>query len=289
MQAVNADRHRAPFGVGFHPYLTFGTTSIDGLHLTLPAMRYLATIGPGDRPTMVPVAGTPADFTESRPIGSTRLDTAYGGLVRSDGAAVARLADPERAQATELWVDGSYRYLMVYTADEVSAPQRRRTSVAIEPRRANVMRRISLTLVCLLLAAALWETAFLISDLIQGTGVANLPSHLLATGALVWAGNNLAFALLYWLLDGGGPPARIRRSRPVDFAFTQHINPELAPPGWRPQFLDYLHLSFTNSTALSPTDVMPLTHRAKYLMIVQSTVALALFGLVVARAVNAFT
>jgi aldose 1-epimerase len=133
MQAVNADRHRAPFGVGFHPYLTFGTTSIDGLHLTLPATRYLATIGPGDRPTMVPVAGTPADFTESRPIGSTRLDTAYGGLVRSDGAAVARLADPERAQATELWVDGSYRYLMVYTADEVSAPQRRRTSVAIEP------------------------------------------------------------------------------------------------------------------------------------------------------------
>jgi hypothetical protein len=156
-------------------------------------------------------------------------------------------------------------------------------------RRTSAMRGISLTLVGLLLAAALWATAFLISDLIQGTGVANLPSHLLATGALVWVGNNLAFALLYWLLDGGGPPARIRRSRPVDFAFTQHINPDLAPPGWRPQFLDYLHLSFTNATALSPTDVMPLTLRVKYLMIVQSTVALALFGLVVARAVNAFT
>ena len=67
------------------------------------------------------------------------------------------------------------------------------------------------------------------------------------------------------------------------------MSPELAPPGWRPVFLDYLHLGFTNATAFSPTDVMPLTHRAKYAMLVHSTVALALFGLVVARAVNAFT
>jgi hypothetical protein len=67
------------------------------------------------------------------------------------------------------------------------------------------------------------------------------------------------------------------------------MSPELAPPGWRPVFLDYLHLGFTNATAFSPTDVMPFTHRAKYVMLVQSTVALALFGLIVARAVNAFT
>jgi hypothetical protein len=53
------------------------------------------------------------------------------------------------------------------------------------------------------------------------------------------------------------------------------MSPGLAPPGWKPVFLDYLHLGFT--------------HRAKYTMLVQSTVALALFGLIVARAVNAFT
>jgi hypothetical protein len=62
-----------------------------------------------------------------------------------------------------------------------------------------------------------------------------------------------------------------------------------APPAWRPVFLDYLHLGFTNATAFSPTDVMPLTHRAKFAMVVQASVALALLGLVVARAVNAFT
>jgi hypothetical protein len=151
------------------------------------------------------------------------------------------------------------------------------------------VHQVAVGIVILLVAAALWATGLLIYDLIQGTGVVNSPSQLLASGGLVWVGNNLAFGLLYWLIDSGGPVARSRHSTPVDFAFTQHMSPELAPPGWRPVFLDYLHLGFTNATAFSPTDVMPLTHRAKYTMMVQSTVALALFGLIVARAVNTFT
>ena len=107
---------------------------------------------------------------------------------------------------------------------------------------------------------------------------------------VVWLGNNLSFGLLYWLMDAGGPLARAQgRAGPMDFAFPQQMDPEMVPSGWRPVFLDYLHLGFTNATAFSPTDVMPLTHRAKYTMLVQSTVALALFTLVVARSVNAFT
>jgi hypothetical protein len=151
------------------------------------------------------------------------------------------------------------------------------------------LHRIAVTLVVVLVGAALWATVLLVYDLIKGIGVTNSPSELLASGGVVWLGNNISFALLYWLIDSGGPIARTRHPEPVDFAFTQHMSPELAPPGWRPVFLDYLHLGFTNATAFSPTDVMPLTHRAKYTMLVQSTVALALFGLIVARAVNAFT
>jgi len=164
--------------------------------------------------------------------------------------------------------------------------------LVVRPANISVSRarlhRISVTLVLVLVAAALWSTTLLVYDLIKGRGVSNSPAELLATGALVWVGNNVGFAMLYWLTDGGGPLARSRHPAPVDFAFTQHMSPELAPPGWRPVFLDYLHLGFTNATAFSPTDVMPLTHRAKYMMVVQSTVALALFGLVLARAVNAF-
>jgi hypothetical protein len=139
--------------------------------------------------------------------------------------------------------------------------------------------------------AALWATSLLVYDLIEGIGVTESPSRLLASGAVVWLGNNLSFALLDWLMDSGGPIARTRGGTPIDFAFTQQMSPELATPGWRPLFLDYLHLGFTNATAFSPTDVTPLTHRAKYTMLVQATVplALALFGLIVARAVNAFT
>jgi hypothetical protein len=155
--------------------------------------------------------------------------------------------------------------------------------------RAHRLRRAALGLVVVLVAATLWSTALLVYDLIEGTGVTQSAGKLLAAGGLVWLGNNLAFALLYWLIDGGGPIARRRLSGPVDFAFTPQLSPEIAPPDWRPLFLDYLHLGFTNATAFSPTDVMPLSHRAKYTMVLQSTVALALFGLIVARAVNAFT
>ena len=154
---------------------------------------------------------------------------------------------------------------------------------------ARWLRPLGIALVLVLVAAALWSTVLLIYDLIKGSGVTESPTKLLASGGVVWLGNNLAFALLYWLMDSGGPIARSRIDTPVDFAFTQHMSPELAPPAWRPVFLDYLHLGFTNATAFSPTDVMPLSHRAKYTMMVHSTVALALFGLIVARAVNTFT
>ena len=74
--------------------------------------------------------------------------------------------------------------------------------------------------------------------------------------------------------------------RAPDFAFPQQLNPEVAPPGWKPQFIDYLYLGLTSCTAFSPTDVMPLTPRAKVLMGCESLISLAVLGLVIARAVN---
>jgi hypothetical protein len=211
---------------------------------------------------------------ESRwlPIAALAVYTALNVLVRVwlPGEAIVRV--PFLVPAIEVVL-----IVVLLTADPSGPAERRR------------LRRTALALVGLLVIAALWATVTLITDLIRGTGVSDSPSELLATGGVVWLGNNLAFSLLYWLIDGGGPIARRELTVPVDFAFTQQMSPELAPPGWRPVFLDYLHLGFTNATAFSPTDVMPLTHRAKYSMLVQSTVALALFGLVVARAVNAFT
>ena len=71
-----------------------------------------------------------------------------------------------------------------------------------------------------------------------------------------------------------------------DFAFPEHLNAHVTRPGWRPEFFDYLYLGFTNATAFSPTDVMPLARWAKLSMAVQATASIAVLGLVIARAVN---
>jgi hypothetical protein len=131
----------------------------------------------------------------------------------------------------------------------------------------------------------------LIGDLIHGGKETNSATALLEAGAVVWVSNNIAFSLLYWQLDGGGSAARTLEwpRRRVDLAFPQDLNPGISRETWLPRFIDYLYLGFTNATALSPTDVMPLEPWAKMAMATQSLISLAILGLVVARAVNVFT
>ena len=157
-------------------------------------------------------------------------------------------------------------------------------------RRSRWLRALSIVLVSVLVLGAMWATAQLVDDLIHGGGVTNSASELLQAGAIVWVSNNIAFALLYWELDGGGAPARAHHlPTHADFAFPQQLNPRIASPDWRPRFIDYLYLGFTNATAFSPTDVMPLAPWAKIAMMVQAFVSLGILGLVIARAVNVFS
>jgi hypothetical protein len=157
-------------------------------------------------------------------------------------------------------------------------------------RRSKWLRPLAITLIVALTVLAVIADVELIVDLIEGAEVTNSASSLLASGALIWLGNALVFGLLYWELDSGGPLARYQRRREFpDFAFTQQINPDLAPPGWRPRYVDYLALGFTTNTAFSPTDVMPMAPWAKLTMALQSLISLTVIGLVIARAVNVFT
>ena len=156
--------------------------------------------------------------------------------------------------------------------------------------RAKWLRRLAGVLILALAVSAIAATAILVADLVKGSHVTESASTLLASGALIWLGNALVFSLLYWHFDSGGPLARYRGDRPYrDFAFTQDMSPELAPPGWRPQFVDYLILGLTTSTAFSPTDVMPIAVWAKLTMALQSLISLTVVGLVIARAVNVFS
>ena len=154
-------------------------------------------------------------------------------------------------------------------------------------RRSTALRVLSTLLVAVLVAEAMWGTVTLVYDLVHGGGVTNSASELLEASVVVWVSNNIAFALLYWELDGGGAAARAHHlpAHP-DLAFPQQLNPAIAAPGWRPRFIDYLYLGFTNATAFSPTDVMPLVPWAKIAMGVQSLISLCILSLVIARAVN---
>ena len=155
--------------------------------------------------------------------------------------------------------------------------------------RARWLRRLSSTLILIMAVAAVIATVILIADLIRGEAVTESADLLLSSGALIWLGNVLVFSLIYWQFDSGGPLARYRGEREFpDFAFSQQMSPELAPPAWRAKYPDYLVLGLTTSTAFSPTDVMPMTTWAKPTMALQSLVSLLVVGLVISRAVNVF-
>jgi hypothetical protein len=132
---------------------------------------------------------------------------------------------------------------------------------------------------------------------------AHTPGILLRTGSQIWATNILVFALWFWELDGDGPDARAHANTATeitnaDFLFPQmqmtiagraDCNPNCIDPLWKPQFIDYLYLGFTNATAFSPTDVMPLSRWAKVLMIVEAVISLITIVIVVGRAINAIS
>jgi hypothetical protein len=131
------------------------------------------------------------------------------------------------------------------------------------------------------LSAAVLDTRIITGE------VSNDAMLLLGSGAAIYVTNIIVFGIWYWELDRGGPFARRSGHRPYpDFLFPQMTSPEVTKPDWRPTFVDYLYVSFTNVVAFSPTDTMPLARWAKIMMTVQAMVALSTAALVIARAVN---
>jgi uncharacterized membrane protein len=152
--------------------------------------------------------------------------------------------------------------------------------------RALRVERLILLVFCLIVGiGTLAGVAYLIYEMLSPsgdlTGIA-----LLTSSVAVWMLNILVFSLLYWQMDLGGPEARLRHPQSLpDWLFPQAELSELMP-GWRPTFVDYLFLSYNTATAFSPTDTLPLTIRAKLLMMLQSALSLATILVVVSRAIN---
>jgi uncharacterized membrane protein len=145
-------------------------------------------------------------------------------------------------------------------------------------------RTVVLVLLSMVAIANFVSLELLVHYLLHGGKAGGRP--LILSAIVIWLTNIAVFALAFWQLDGGGPDARARGAATQrDFLFPQMTEPELRED-WNPTFLDYLYTSFTNGTAFSPTDAMPLSVRLKMLMMVQSIASLVTVLLVAARAVN---
>lgn len=127
--------------------------------------------------------------------------------------------------------------------------------------------------------------AALIGSIVHGDETSG--GQLLLKATAVWSTNVIAFGLWFWGLDRGGPVRRLQNDPPPpDFQFPQMENPQLAEPDWQPHVVDYMYVSFTNAIAFSPTDAMPLTQRAKLMMLAESSVSSITILLVAARSIN---
>jgi hypothetical protein len=146
-------------------------------------------------------------------------------------------------------------------------------------------RNVALMLLAIISLENAVALVTLIGSLVSGHEKSG--GQLLLKGLTIWGTNVIAYGLWFWGFDRGGPVKRREPDPPPpDFQFPQMENPQLAAPGWYPRLVDYIYVSFTNSIAFSPTDAMPLSRRAKLLMLSESAVSATTILLVAARSVN---
>lgn len=173
----------------------------------------------------------------------------------------------------------------------------------LAPRRHAETRRVrffGILLIAIINFFNIASVALLINTFFQPARITELNSAamLLRHGTQIWLTNIIVFALWFWELDGDGPEARAHASGAIEFRNADFLFPQMQmafmgreslpciDPGWKPQFFDYFYLAFTNSTAFSPADVMPLSRWAKALMLVEGLISLMTIAIVFARSVS---
>lgn len=191
-------------------------------------------------------------------------------------AIALQLALPDRFVFGVRWLIPALEILLVLLLAATTPKQKVFTSLK---RRISVVLLVAVTGV-----SNLYALTQVTNHLLQQGRISD-GRELILTAINIYLTNIILFALLYWEMDAGGPGhRRAAADEERDFLFPQSSIP--AQKDWHPTFLDYLYVSSTNATAFSPTDTMPLSRRAKMLMLLQSVVSLVVIALVAARAVN---
>ena len=161
----------------------------------------------------------------------------------------------------------------------------------------KVQRAASIVLIATLNFFNIASVILLVHALVfhqQGHAAATARELFLA-GAQIWITNILVFAQWFWELDGGGPEPRAHATSACEFREADFLYPQMALDAervacaeglWKPMFVDYLYLAFTNALAFSPTDTMPLSRMAKMLMMVQALISFITIAVIFARTIN---
>jgi hypothetical protein len=150
------------------------------------------------------------------------------------------------------------------------------------------LRIVTSAVIALITVANLFGAVRLVVEILTNNKLfANQPGGLLASGAVIWATNVIAFGLWYWDLDRGGAAARAHHPQlnPA-FVFPEMQHADYVPANWVPRFIDYLSLAFWTATAISPTDISAIRPWAKLLMMLEAAGSIVLAALVIARAIN---
>jgi len=129
-----------------------------------------------------------------------------------------------------------------------------------------------------------FNTATLV-DVLRGVVSENVKTLLLDVVLLAVA-NILIFSIWYWIIDPPGVDGSVRDDEPWDFLFPQRAQPIPTYENWQPRYTDYIYLAFTASFAFSPTDTLPLTRRAKMLMLAQATLSIITLTAIASSALN---
>jgi hypothetical protein len=99
---------------------------------------------------------------------------------------------------------------------------------------------------------------------------------LLKDTLVLWVVNFVLFGVWYWIIDGGGPRARRDGlTKRYDFAFPQQALPLTGWEGWHAGFWDYVFLGFSSNTQFGLGDTQVLSARAKFLLMLQITMSMA--------------
>ena len=150
---------------------------------------------------------------------------------------------------------------------------------------STIRRRMTIALIVIVTAANFAAEGLLVHYLLKSGGSGG--RSLVFSAAQIWFTNVAAFGLWFWEVDRGGPHMRTApKPHAPDFLFPQMDASDPSLKAWRPAFLDYLYVAFTNASAFSPTDAMPLSVRIKALMLIQAIASFLTVGVVAARAVN---